>query len=208
MHHRSGVEPVVGAEQEIRSERVLWQEDGMAGNVQRLLDAGHTVHGWNRTPEKAQSLVDQGMILAGSPRDVAERAEVVFAMVTDTKALAAVTRGPDGILAGLTAGKIFVDMTPGSPANSRALAADVEALGARMLDAPIQPGNSDSQDLNRVIESLVGRDGLSLPEAMEMVVPPIVEPLPKAESIAKYPMLLRIRTSRNCPFAVAPPGGM
>jgi glutamate synthase (NADPH) large chain len=46
---------------------------------------------------------------------------------------------------------------------------------ARMLDAPIQPGNSDSQDLNRVIESLVGRDGLSLPEAMEMVVPPIVD---------------------------------
>src|SRR4029453_4110180 len=46
---------------------------------------------------------------------------------------------------------------------------------ARMLDAPIQPGNSDSQDLNRVIESLVGRDGLSLAEAMEMVVPPIVD---------------------------------
>jgi glutamate synthase (NADPH) large chain len=46
---------------------------------------------------------------------------------------------------------------------------------ARMLDAPIQPGCSDSQDLNRVIESLVGRDGLSLAEAMEMVVPPIVD---------------------------------
>jgi glutamate synthase (NADPH) large chain len=46
---------------------------------------------------------------------------------------------------------------------------------AGMLDAPIQPGNSDSQDLNRVIESLVGRDGLSLAEAMEMVVPPIVD---------------------------------
>src|SRR5262245_26920586 len=110
----------------------------MGGTVAtRLLDAGHTVYGWNRSPEKAQSLVDQGMILADSPRDVAERADVVFAMVTDTKALDAVTRGPDGILAGLAAGKAFVDMTTGSPANSRALAADIDTLGAKMLDAPI-----------------------------------------------------------------------
>ncbi len=46
---------------------------------------------------------------------------------------------------------------------------------ARMLGVPIPPGNSDSQDLNRTIETLVSRDGLSLAEAMEMVVPPIVE---------------------------------
>jgi 3-hydroxyisobutyrate dehydrogenase-like beta-hydroxyacid dehydrogenase len=105
--------------------------------AKRLLDAGHTVYGWNRTREKAQWLVDEGMLLADSPRDAAERAEVVFAMVTNTKALEAVTRGPDGILAGLSAGKFFVDMTTGSPANSRALAADVDALGAKMLDAPI-----------------------------------------------------------------------
>src|SRR5581483_1968775 len=58
-------------------------------------------------------------------------------MVTNTEALEAVTRGPDGILAGLSAGKFFVDMTTGSPANSRALAADVDALGAKLLDAPI-----------------------------------------------------------------------
>ncbi len=46
---------------------------------------------------------------------------------------------------------------------------------ARMLGVPIPPGNSDSQDLNRTIDTLVSRDGLSLAEAMEMVVPPIVE---------------------------------
>jgi 3-hydroxyisobutyrate dehydrogenase-like beta-hydroxyacid dehydrogenase len=110
----------------------------MGGNVaKRLLDAGHTVHGWNRTRAKAQWLVDQGMLFAESPRVVAEKADVVFAMVTDTKALDAVTRGPDGILAGLSKGKFFVDMTTGSPANSRALAADVDALGAKMVDAPI-----------------------------------------------------------------------
>ena len=46
---------------------------------------------------------------------------------------------------------------------------------ARMLGVPIEPGNSDSQDLNRTIDTLVRRDGLSLAEAMEMVVPPIVD---------------------------------
>ena len=105
--------------------------------TKRLLDAGHTVYGWNRTREKAQWLVDEGMQLAESPREAAERAEIVFAMVTNTKALEAVTRGPDGILAGLAPGKFFVDMTTGSPANSRTLAADVDSLGAKMLDAPI-----------------------------------------------------------------------
>jgi glutamate synthase (NADPH/NADH) large chain len=46
---------------------------------------------------------------------------------------------------------------------------------ARMLGVPIQPGSSDSQDLNRAIDTLISRDGLSLAEAMEMVLPPIVE---------------------------------
>ena len=138
----------------------------MGGTVaKRLLDAGHTVYGWNRTPEKAQWLVDQGMILADSPHDVAERSEVVFAMVTDTKALDAVTRGPDGILAGLSPGKVFVDMTTGSPANSRALAADVEALGARMLDAPISGAPTTVEQGKASI--MVGGE----PEAVERVKP-------------------------------------
>ena len=61
---------------------------------------------------------------------------------------------------------------------------------ARMLGAPIQPGGSDSQDLNRVIETLVHRDGLSLAEAMEMVVPPIVDEIrglpPQARGLFMY----------------------
>jgi 3-hydroxyisobutyrate dehydrogenase-like beta-hydroxyacid dehydrogenase len=110
----------------------------MGGTVTvRLLDAGHTVHGWNRTREKAQWLVDRGLVLEDSPRAVAEKVDVLFSMVTNTKALDAVSRGPDGILAGLKSGQVWVDSTTGSPSNSRALAADVEALGARLLDAPI-----------------------------------------------------------------------
>jgi 3-hydroxyisobutyrate dehydrogenase-like beta-hydroxyacid dehydrogenase len=110
----------------------------MGGTVtKRLLDAGHTVHGYNRTREKAQWLVDQGLQLEDTPRAVAEKVDVVMTMVTNTKALDAVARGEDGILAGLEPGQIWVDSTTGSPANVRQLAEEVAALGASLLDAPI-----------------------------------------------------------------------
>jgi 3-hydroxyisobutyrate dehydrogenase-like beta-hydroxyacid dehydrogenase len=110
----------------------------MGGRVaKRLLDAGHTVTGFNRTRSKAQWLLDAGMRWGESPRAVAEAADVVFTMVTNTTALREVFHGPDGILAGLGAGKIYVDMSTVSPAASRHLAAQVSARGAHMLDSPV-----------------------------------------------------------------------
>jgi 3-hydroxyisobutyrate dehydrogenase-like beta-hydroxyacid dehydrogenase len=105
--------------------------------ARRLLAAGHAVTGWNRTKARAQWLLDLGLRWADSPRAVAEAADVVFTMVTDTQALVAVTEGPEGILAGLGPGKLFVDMSTVSPQASQALAARVAARGARMLDAPV-----------------------------------------------------------------------
>ena len=110
----------------------------MGGRVaKRLLDAGHTVIGYNRTRDKAQWLLDAGMRWAASPREVAEKSDVVFSMVTNTHALEAVTSGPDGILAGLGPNKIYCDMSTVSPSKSRALAKQVAQLGARMLDTPV-----------------------------------------------------------------------
>jgi 3-hydroxyisobutyrate dehydrogenase-like beta-hydroxyacid dehydrogenase len=110
----------------------------MGGGVtRRLLAAGHTVSGYNRSRDKAAPLVELGLDLKDSPREVAEAADVVFSMVTNVAALEAVTQGPDGILAGLAPGKIYVDMTTGTPEASRALAEQVADLGARMLDAPV-----------------------------------------------------------------------
>ncbi len=105
--------------------------------VKRLLDAGHTVTGHNRTKSKGQWLLDAGMKWGDTPRAVAEAADVTFSMVTNTAALQAVTNGPDGILAGLGLGKIYVDMSTVSPAASRDLAMRVSAKGADMLDAPV-----------------------------------------------------------------------
>jgi 3-hydroxyisobutyrate dehydrogenase-like beta-hydroxyacid dehydrogenase len=105
--------------------------------VKRLLDAGHVVTGFNRTKDKAQWLMDAGMKWAETPRAVAEAADITFSMVTDTKAVRAITQGPNGVIAGLKSGKIYVDMSTMSPAYSRELATQVAATGAQMLDAPV-----------------------------------------------------------------------
>ena len=107
------------------------------GIAARLLAAGHTVHGYNRTREKAAPLVERGLVLRDSPREVAEAADVVFSMVTNVAALRAVAEGPDGILAGLGPGKLWVDMSTAAPAVSRELAERVRATGADMVDAPV-----------------------------------------------------------------------
>ncbi len=110
----------------------------MGGRMaRRLLDGGFALHGYNRTPAKAADLVAAGMTLAASPREVAERAEAVFTMVTDDTALEAVTRGPQGIVAGLRPGAILIEMSTVSPAVVHRLAGDVAARGAALLDAPV-----------------------------------------------------------------------
>jgi 3-hydroxyisobutyrate dehydrogenase len=105
--------------------------------VKRLLKAGHAVAGYNRTASKAAPLLELGLDWAETPREAAEASEIVFSMVTDSSALHAVTDGPDGILAGLTAGRVYVDMSTASPATSRELAAKAAERGASMLDVPI-----------------------------------------------------------------------
>src|SRR5579872_5820114 len=105
--------------------------------VSRLLDKGHAVTGYNRTRSKAQWLIDQGMKWADSPRAFAAAADVTFAMVTISAALTSVTEGPDGLLAGFSKGKIFVDISTVSPSVSRALAAKVREKGADMVDSPV-----------------------------------------------------------------------
>ncbi len=105
--------------------------------VQRFLEHGHQVTGYNRTRAKAAWLLEAGMRWADTPRAVAEQSDLVFSMVTNTAAVAAITQGPAGIIAGLGPGKIYIDMSTMSPRYSRELAEQVKATGARMLDCPV-----------------------------------------------------------------------
>jgi len=105
--------------------------------VPRLIEAGHAVTGWNRSPDKAQALVGAGMKLANTPRAVAEQSEIVFSIVTDAEAVKGVALGPDGIISGLRKGGIYIDMSTIDPDASRAVAAEFKKAGSFMLDGPI-----------------------------------------------------------------------
>jgi 3-hydroxyisobutyrate dehydrogenase-like beta-hydroxyacid dehydrogenase len=105
--------------------------------VPRLMEAGHTVTGWNRSRAKAEPLIAAGMKFADSPRAVAEQSEMVFSCITDAKGVMTVALGPDGIVSGIRKGAIYIDMSTIDPDSSRAVAAEFAKAGAFMLDGPI-----------------------------------------------------------------------
>ena len=110
----------------------------MGGNMaSRFLAAGYIVYGESRHRQEVQELVDKGLGWRDTPREVAESADVLFTSLPDDDVLESVASGPDGILAGLTEPKIWVDMSTVSPRVSRELAERVRAQGAAMLDAPV-----------------------------------------------------------------------
>jgi len=122
----------------------------------RLLDGGHEVCGTNRTPAKAQPLIDRGLTWKATPREVAAAAEFTISMVSDDDALLAISDGPDGILAGLAPWKTYIDMSTVSPAVSRQLSDRVAATGALMLDAPVS--GSIPQAESGTLTIMVGGD--------------------------------------------------
>jgi 3-hydroxyisobutyrate dehydrogenase-like beta-hydroxyacid dehydrogenase len=105
--------------------------------VARLLEKGHAVTGYNRTHSKAQWLIDRGMKWADSPRAAATAADVTLSMITNSAALQEIADGDNGIIAGLGAGKIWIDMSTVAPEISKVLAVRVRAKGADLLDAPV-----------------------------------------------------------------------
>jgi 3-hydroxyisobutyrate dehydrogenase-like beta-hydroxyacid dehydrogenase len=164
--------------------------------VRRLLAAPHDVTVWNRTREKAEPLLEAGARWAASPREVAEQSEVVFTMVTNTAAVRAVTEGPDGIIAGLSPGKVYVDMSTASPANTRELAALVAESDAQMLDAPVS-GTSITVDQGKA-SIMVGGDE----DAFERVKPILEAIGPKVFHLGPSGSAVTIKIAINLSLAV------
>ena len=166
----------------------------MGGRIaERLLAAGHAVAGYNRTPARAQWLVDRGMTLVDTPRAAAEASEVVFSMVADSGALRSVVEGPEGILAGLRPGAVYADMSTVSPAVSREIAERVAAAGARMLDAPVSGSVSTLEKGELAI--FVGGDQ----EAFERVRPLLLEVGPSVNRVGGpgHALLMKIAHNLN-----------
>src|ERR1700680_819180 len=164
--------------------------------VNRLLSKGHTVTGYNRTRSKAQWLIDKGMKWADSPRAVSAAADVTFAMVTNSAAITSITEGPDGILAGLSAGKIFVDISTVSPSVSRALAAKVREKGADMVDSPVS-GSVITLQEGKLSVMVGGRR-----ETFERVKPLLLDIGPKVTYVGDNGLALVMKIATNLSLAV------
>ena len=164
--------------------------------VSRLLDKGHTVTGYNRTRAKAQRLINKGMKWADSPRAVAESSDFTFAMVTNTAAVTAITEGADGLLAGLGAGKIFIDMSTISPSASRTLATKVRELGADMVDSPVS-GSVITLQEGKLSVMVGGRK-----ETFENVKPLLHDIGPKVTHVGDNGLALSMKIAINLSLAV------
>jgi len=164
--------------------------------VNRLLGKGHSVTGYNRTRAKSEWLVKKGMKWADSPRGVATAADVTFSMVTNSAALGAVANGPDGFLAGLTKGKILIDMSTVSPAYSREIAAKVREKGADMVDAPVS-GSVITLQEGKLSVMVGGRR-----ETFEKVKPLLNDVGPKVTYVGENGLALVMKIATNLSLAV------
>ena len=164
--------------------------------VNRLLSKGHSVVGYNRTRSKAEWLVKKGMNWGDSPRAVAEAADVIFSMVTNSAALAAIAEGPDGILAGLTPGKIYADISTVSPAFSREVAAKVRAKGCDMVDCPVSGSVITLQEGS--LSVMVG----GRLETFERIKPILLDIGPKVTYVGDNGLALVIKIASNLSLAV------
>ena len=164
--------------------------------VNRLLGKGHSITGYNRTRSKADWLIKKGMKWAESPRAVVAAADVTFSMVTNSAALGAVANGPDGFLAGLTKGKVLVDISTVSPAFSREIAAKVREKGADMVDAPVS-GSVVTLQEGKLSVMVGGRK-----ETFERVKPLLYDIGPKVTFVGDNGLALVMKIATNLSLAV------
>lgn len=110
-----------------------------------LLRAGYQLVVHNRSPAAVEELVAQGASRGETPRDVAERSEIIITMLPDSPDVEEVVAGTDGVLAGAADGALIIDMSTISPATARRLAEDARERRVGMLDAPVSGGDVGAQ---------------------------------------------------------------
>ena len=164
--------------------------------VNRLLSKGHSVTGYNRTRKKAEWLIEKGMAWADSPRAAATASDVVFAMVTNSAALTAIMEGADGLLAGLSSGKIFSDISTVSPAVSRGFATKVREKGADMVDSPVS-GSVITLQEGKLSVMVGGRR-----ETFERIKPILLDIGPKVTYVGDNGLALSMKIAVNLSLAV------
>ena len=170
----------------------------MGGNMAaRYLGAGYTVYGEARNRDGAQWLADQGLRWLDTPREVAQAADVVMTSLPNDEVVQSVAAGPDGLLAGLGAGKVWADLSTISASVSRELAARVrdQGDGAQMLDTPVS--GSVPQVKTGTLTIMVGGD-----EAAFRRVEPVLSVLGNPEYVGENGQGLVLKLAINISLAV------
>jgi 3-hydroxyisobutyrate dehydrogenase-like beta-hydroxyacid dehydrogenase len=164
--------------------------------VPRLLAAGHKVTGWNRTREKAETLLRLGMRWADTPREAAANSEVVFSIVTDSNAVRALALGPDGVISGLRKDGIYLDMSTIDPEASRAIASEFGKVGLTMMDCPISGTTLTIGQGNASL--MVGGDKV----AFNRVEPVLLAIGPKITYIGKQGLAVQLKVALNMTLVI------
>jgi 3-hydroxyisobutyrate dehydrogenase len=108
-----------------------------AAIAQRLMEVGHKVTAWNRSPDKLNEVTQAGAAVAASPAQLAQGSDAVITILTDAAAIDAVYNGASGLLAGDVRGKLFIEMSTVRPQTEVALAEKVRAQGAALVECPV-----------------------------------------------------------------------
>ena len=124
--------------------------------ARNLMEAGYELVLHNRSPEKAEELGKEGATVAATPREVAEKSDVVITMLPDSPQVREVVAGENGVLEGISEGALIIDMSTISPVVTEELAEAVKEKGASMLDAPVSGG--DVGAIEGTLSIMVGGD--------------------------------------------------
>lgn len=164
--------------------------------VPRLIAAGHSVIGWNRTKEKAAPMLKLGMLWADTPREAAQEAEIVFSIVTDSAAVRSIALGPAGIISGLRKGAVYLDMSTIDPDVSRAVAAEFAKAGLIMMDAPIS-GTTLTLSQNRASLMVAGDKAI-----FERIQPVLLAIGPTATYIGAQGLAVQLKVALNMTLVI------
>src|SRR5438309_9282516 len=138
--------------------RVGWVGTGVMGRwmCQHLMTKGYQATVYNRTRDKAKDLLNAGAAWADTPQKVAERSDVVFAIVGFPKDVREVFLGPQGALAGTKSGTVLVDMTTSEPSLAREIYDAAKKKGVAAVDAPVSGGDVGAK--NAALSIMLGGD--------------------------------------------------
>lgn len=137
------------------------------GMTHNLLNKGHRVTIWNRTPARMEEFVRVGATAANSPADLAAQCDVILICVSDTPDVEAVILGENGVFAGVKSGSLVVDHSTISPQATKEMAEKLREKGAAMLDAPVSGGSEGAA--KGTLSIMVGGDERDFQRALPVL---------------------------------------